>query len=273
MTFAVDALRHSGPVLCAGLDPSAQILAAWGLPDTPEGLTTWAAQAASAVLETGARVVKPQVAFFERHGLAGMRALAHLMATLRSTGVYVIADAKRGDIGTSVDGYAAAWLTTGADFEADALTLHPFHGVGSLGSTFDFAHSQGKTVFVLVATSNPEGIGLQSAATASGETVSQLVLREMADYVTRESLGWSAVGAVVGATVDWKKRGLSLDMFPDMPLLSPGYGAQGADFATAGSDFPSQNLVLPVSARGLLDGGVDEFIDRTRAAMAGLESP
>ncbi len=272
MTFAVDALRHSGPLLCAGLDPSAQIIAAWGLPDTPEGLAKWVERAVSAVLETGVRVVKPQVAYFERHGLAGMRALAHLMAALRSAGVYVIADAKRGDIGSTAGGYAAAWLTPGADFEADGLTVHPFHGVAALAPFFDLANSQGKTVFVLVATSNPESTGLQSAMSTEGDTVSQLVMGEIADYVTRESLSWSAVGAVVGATVDWKARGLELDLFPDMPLLAPGYGAQGADFALAGSDFPNQNLVLSVSARGLLDGGADEFISRTHAAIAVLGS-
>lgn len=272
MTFALDALRHTGPVICAGLDPSGEILTAWGLSDTPAGLTEWATLAGRAVLESGVRAVKPQVAFFERHGLAGMGTLAHLMATLKSAGVYVIADAKRGDIGSSVSGYAAAWLTPGADFEADALTLHPFHGVGSLVAAFHHAHAHQKTVFVLVATSNPEAVGLQSALTSAGQTVSRLVLDQISAEVAQHSLSWSAVGAVVGGTVDLKTRRVDLETVPNMPILVPGYGAQGADLGSVSSDFPHQSLVLPVSARGLLDGGVDEFVRRTRAAIAGVES-
>ncbi len=272
MTFAIEGFRHSGPVLCAGLDPSASILTAWGLSDTPEGLTQWVSLAVDAVENSGVRVVKPQIAFFERHGLAGMRALAQLMGTLRARGVFVIADAKRGDIGPSVEGYAEAWLTPGGDFEADALTLHPFHGVGSLVPAMSLAHTHEKTVFVLVATSNPEARELQAAVTHSGQSVSQRILHELSTYATEHALSSSAVGAVVGATIDHEASGLGLEAFPDLPILAPGYGAQGADIATAANAFPDHNCVLPVSARALLDGGPQEFVTRTQAAIGAVES-
>lgn len=272
MTFALEALWNSGPVLCAGLDPSSEVLAAWGVSDTPEGLTAFVGLAADAVSAAGVRVVKPQVAFFERHGLAGMRALAQLMGTLRASGVSVIADAKRGDIGASVAGYADAWLTPGSDFEADGLTLHPFHGVGSLGPAMSFAHTRHKTVFVLVATSNPEASALQTAVTPSGQTVSQRILHELSTYVAEHALSPYAVGAVVGATIDHEAAGLGLDNLPDLPILAPGYGAQGALLEEAVKTFPHQNCVLPVSARALLDGGAQEFVIRTLAAIALVEA-
>lgn len=272
MTFALDALRHSGPVVCAGLDPSPAILAAWGCSDTPEGLTEWVGSATEAVATSRLRVVKPQVAFFERHGLAGMRALALLMGGLRAGGVCVVADAKRGDIGSSVEGYAEAWLTPGADFEADALTVHPFHGVGALVPVMGLAETHHKTVFVLVATSNPEANTLQMAVTDSGETTSRHLLTELSHQIAQLALSPSAVGAVVGATIDQEARGLGLDQLPDLPILAPGYGAQGVDIARAVEDFPHQNLVLPVSARALSDGGADEFVHRASAAIAVVET-
>src|SRR6185312_4490132 len=93
-------------------------------------------------------IVKPQVAFFERFGSAGFAALEDVLAAARAAGLIVIADAKRGDIGTTMDAYARAWLTPGSPLEADAMTVSPYLGVGTLHSTFDLALSVDKGVFV-----------------------------------------------------------------------------------------------------------------------------
>ena len=266
MTIRIDAYRGQSPVLCVGLDPSPEILKAWNLPDSPEGLSQFVASASDAVVESGVTVCKPQVAFFERHGVAGMRSLAVLHGSLRAQGIFVVADTKRGDIGNSVDGYAQAWLTPGADFEADAMTLHPFHGTQSLTPAFELAHTHQKTVFVLAATSNPEATLLQSATTQSGESVSRSIVSDMERYVRQNKLSDGALGVVVGATVDQSALGLQLDQAPQMPILAPGYGAQGAKLSQVSHHFPHRDLVFPVSARALLDGGVEEFHTRVRAA-------
>jgi orotidine-5'-phosphate decarboxylase len=249
-----------------GLDPSPSILKAWELPDSAEGLRHWVARVSERLLHSGVTVVKPQVAFFERHGISGMSSLAQLQASLRAEGVFVIADTKRGDIGTSVEGYAHAWLTPGADFEADSMTLHPFHGTQSLASAFELAHTYQKTVFVLAATSNPEASALQSALSPGGETVSRSILSEIERYVQDNSVHRSTIGVVVGATANQQALGLRLETAPDMPLLAPGYGAQGADLSLVSQHFPHSNLVFPVSARALLDGGVEEFQTRVQEA-------
>jgi len=267
MSFGIDVFRGAGPVLCVGLDPSPAILHAWGLPDSAEGLGQWVTLVEEAMSGSGVRVAKPQVAFFERHGIHGMRALAQLQASLRADGLFVIADTKRGDIGNSVEGYAQAWLTPGADFEADAMTLHPFHGAQSLTSAFELAHTHEKTVFVLAATSNPEASIVQSAVTKSGETVSRSIVSDIERYVRDNHLPDAVLGVVVGATVDQKGLGLRLDSAVHMPILAPGYGAQGAKLSHVSDHFPGHDLVFPVSARALLDGGVEEFHTRVHQAL------
>jgi orotidine-5'-phosphate decarboxylase len=267
MTLPIHSFRGQGPVLCVGLDPSPAILQAWNLPDSPEGLSQFVAHASEAVVQSGVTVCKPQVAFFERHGVAGMRALAVLHGSLRAQGIYVIADTKRGDIGNSVEGYAQAWLTPGADFEADAMTLHPFHGTGSLTQAFERAHTHQKTVFVLAATSNPEASTVQSAITQSGETVSRSIVSDIVSYMQHNNLPDGVLGVVVGATVDQLALGLRLDQAPTLPILAPGYGAQGAKLSQVSDHFPHSDLVFPVSARALLDGGVEEFHARVHAAL------
>lgn len=266
MSIGIDVFQGEGPVLCVGLDPSPAILRAWGLADSAEGLASWVTLVEEAVTASGVRVVKPQVAFFERHGIHGMRALAQLQGSLRAEGLFVISDTKRGDIGTSVEGYADAWLTPGADFEADAMTLHPFHGTRSLISAFDLAHTHQKTVFVLAATSNPEAATVQSALTHTGETVSRAIVSEIERYREDKNYPRSVVGVVVGATVDHKALGLQLETVPHLPVLAPGYGAQGAELSQVSQHFPQRELVFPVSARALLDGGVEEFSTRVEAA-------
>ena len=128
------ALAARGP-LCVGIDPHAALLTSWGLPDSAAGVREFGLRTVDAAASR-VGVVKPQVSFFERFGSAGFTALEDVLQAARDAGLLAIADAKRGDIGTTMDAYASAWLTPGSPLEADALTVNPFLGVGTLDSTF-----------------------------------------------------------------------------------------------------------------------------------------
>ncbi len=158
MTFGArlaEAMEKFGP-LSVGIDPSPQMLSHWGLPDTPEGLLTMG-QAVVEASERSVAAVKVQMAFFERHGSRGIAALEQVLAFARHHSLITIMDAKRGDIDSTMAGYADAYLRPGSPLEVDALTLSPFLGFGSLAPALDIAKANGKGVFVLCLTSNPEG--------------------------------------------------------------------------------------------------------------------
>ena len=126
------AVHTSGP-LCAGIDPSASLLATWGLSDDAAGLRVFCRTCVEAFAGTVA-AIKPQVAFFERHGSAGMAELERLIADASTAGLIVIADAKRGDIDSTAEAYADAWLGDASPLAADAVTAHPYLGLGRLGA-------------------------------------------------------------------------------------------------------------------------------------------
>ena len=263
------ALTRNQPVICVGLDPHPAVLETFGCQDTPEGLHSWVQILLRQVLDAGVSVVKPQVALFERHGVAGMAALAVLMGELRAEGVFVIGDAKRGDIGSTMSAYASAWLSGGADFEVDALTLSPYLGVGSLAPALELAQVEGKAVFVLAATSNAEAFGLQSARVPDGSTIAAMVMADVAAWSQRAGSP-AGMGVVVGATLDQAKLGLDLSKHPEMPILAPGYGAQGAKLTEVAVHFPHSRHVVAVVARSVLDGGSASFPGRYAHALAEL---
>nr|WP_309491563.1 orotidine-5'-phosphate decarboxylase [Microbacterium sp. Se5.02b] len=171
------ALRARGP-LCVGIDPHAALLAAWGLTDDAQGVREFGLRTVEAAAGRVA-IVKPQVSFFERFGSQGIAALEDVLAAARAAGLLVIADAKRGDIGSTMDDYARAWLTPGSSLEADALTVNPFLGVGALDGAFALAAQHGKGLFVLAATSNPEAQHLQRSTDRAGTTVSASIITEV----------------------------------------------------------------------------------------------
>jgi len=153
--------------LCVGIDPHAHLLESWGLPASASGVREFGLSVVEATAGR-AGIVKPQVAFFERFGAAGYAALEEVIAAAREAGLLVIADAKRGDIGTSVAAYAESWLTPGSPLEADAMTIAAFQGVGSIDEPMRLAESTGKGLFVLAATSNPEAAAIQQAVVQTG---------------------------------------------------------------------------------------------------------
>lgn len=251
------ALVARGP-LCVGIDPHAALLSSWALADSAAGAREFGLRVVDAA---AGRVgfIKPQVSFFERFGSLGYAALEDVLRAARDAGVIVIADAKRGDIGTTMDAYAAAWLTRGSALEADAVTVNPFLGVGALESTFELAHRGGKGVFVLAATSNPEAADLQRAQTAASQAVSAEIVAQVStrNAQTTQADEWGSLGLVIGATVDWTDAGLA-PFTPAAPILAPGFGAQGAGPAELRARFASSApMVIAAESRSILAAGPD----------------
>ena len=211
--------------LCVGIDPHPHLLEAWGLSVDVDGLRTFTLRCVEAFAETAA-VVKPQVAFFERFGSRGFAVLEEALAGLREQGCLSLADAKRGDIGSTMAGYAQAWLGEDSPLCSDAVTVSPYLGVGALRPVFDLAEDTGRGVFVLAATSNPEAVALQSLS-VGGRSVAQRVVDELAQRNASAAGSDNTVGAlgvVVGATLEAPP---ALDQL-NGPVLLPGVGAQGA---------------------------------------------
>lgn len=257
---AVDRL---GP-LCAGIDPSSELLAAWGLGDDAAGLRAFCRICVDA-FAGAVPVIKPQVAFFERHGSAGVAVLEELLAAAAAAGLLVLVDAKRGDIDTTAAAYADAWLGEGSPLAADAVTVHPYLGLAALAPLVVLAGRTGRGVMVVTRSSNPEGRDLQEAVTRSGVSVEESLLAEIAAWNRSPGIPTGTVGAVVGAT-------LPASVFPLSQLggviLAPGLGAQGAQPADLADRFAGcrPGSVLASSSRSLLAAGPDP-VDLRRTAL------
>jgi orotidine-5'-phosphate decarboxylase len=256
------AVGTHGP-LCVGVDPSARLLTDWALTDDPAGLRSFCHTCVEAFAGAVA-VIKPQVAFFERHGAAGMAELERLIAEAQSAGLVVIVDAKRGDIDSTADAYAEAWLSESSPLAADAVTAHAYLGLGALAPLVRLAGETGRGVIVVARSSNPEGRSLQLATTAEGSAVEDMLLGEIAALNASAAVPTGAVGAVIGAT-------LSPSNFPLSQLggiiLAPGLGAQGAEPADIATRFAgcAPGTVLPSSSRGVLRHGPDPAAMRREA--------
>lgn len=261
--------------VCVGIDPHAYLLADWGLPDSAAGLRDFSLRVLDAVVGR-AGIIKPQVAFFERHGAAGYGALEQVISAARSAGVLVIADAKRGDVGTSVEAYGQAWLERGSPLESDAMTVSAFQGVGSLSAVLELAHANGKGLFVLAATSNPEAAVLQQAKTLSGETVAAAIVGGVTSWNSSHPAPVpnlpGPVGLVLGATLDLSDFGIERAHLGNTPILAPGFGHQGARVADIsriyGSAAPSVIVTASRSVLAAGPSGIAGAIDRLTAEVA-----
>jgi orotidine-5'-phosphate decarboxylase len=250
------AVARTGP-LCAGIDPSSELLAGWGLTDDGPGLHQFGLRCVEAFAGV-VPVVKPQVAFFERCGSAGMAALEAVLEEARRAGLLVIADAKRGDIGSTMEAYARAWLDPDSPLRADAVTAAPYLGLGALQPMVDLAGSTGRGVLVVARSSNPEGRPLQQARTDEGRgpAVEDMLLAGIAELNGSGRIPTGTVGAVVGATLG--PSGFRLADLGGV-ILAPGVGAQGGTAAGVGSLFGEcpAGTVLASSSRSLLAKGPD----------------
>jgi orotidine-5'-phosphate decarboxylase len=249
------ALAAERSALCVGIDPSAESLDGWGLADDLEGLRAFCERMVEACAPLTA-VIKPQAAFFERHGPAGMEVLRQTVEGIKSHGALAIIDAKRDDIGSTAVAYGDAFLGPRSPFGGDAMTLSAYLGLGSLAPIFDIAKREEAGVFVLVRSSNPEGSELQQARLPDGRSVAehvadQITARNRAD----EPNGLGFIGAVLGATQGREAADLA-DRLPNSLLLVPGIGAQGATIGDVRRDFGRHfSRVIPSMSRGIARAG------------------
>ncbi|WP_082481958.1 orotidine-5'-phosphate decarboxylase [Aeromicrobium sp. Leaf245] len=256
------AMDAYGPA-CIGIDPHGALLEAWGVGDTLEGLDRFAAACVEAFAgQVG--FAKPQSAFFERFGARGVSILERTLQDLRHTGTLTILDVKRGDIGSTAEAYADAYLDEDSPFAADAVTVSPYLGFGSLRPFLDVAEKNDAGVFVLALTSNPEGPEVQHAASASGRTVAGDVLAALR-AANEGASPMGSYGAVVGATIGETDEDLDVNG----PLLAPGFGSQGGTVDDLRRIFGDvAHLVLPSTSRQVLSAGPD--VDALRAAAVAV---
>jgi orotidine-5'-phosphate decarboxylase len=288
-----DAVAARGP-LCVGIDPHAPLLAAWGLSDDPAGLARFTDTVVDA-LAGHVAVLKPQLAFYERHGSRGIAVLEDAVARARAAGALVLLDAKRGDIGSTMDAYAD-YLRPGHPLAVDAMTVSPYLGPGSLQPAVDTARLTGGGLFVLARTSNPDAGTLQHAVVGGppsglGKSAAQVVvdtvrgwntpgwvvgdplpdIGAVRDLSSRWGAATGSFGVVVGATL----RDLDVDLAGlGGPVLAPGLGAQGGSVADLRRLFGAGNAVVPTVSRDVLEAGPDPAAlraaaDRWTAELAG----
>lgn len=263
------AMRERGP-LCVGVDPHAQLLRDWGLEDSPAGLERFSRTVVEALAGQVA-VLKPQAAFFERHGSRGIAVLERVVADARSAGALVLMDAKRGDIGSTVQAYADAYVHPSSPLCSDAVTASPYLGFGSLQPLIDTALEHGNGVFVLALTSNPEGAEVQHARGTDGRSVAGTIL----DHVRTANAGGEplgSIGCVVGATVGSAGGATVGDLRVNGPLLAPGIGAQGAKVTDLRDFFgPALPAVVPAVSREILRAGPDPADLRSTASTINVQ--
>ena len=285
-----DAFAQYGQ-LCVGIDPHAALLEEWSLPDDVRGLETFAKTVVNAAAGR-VGVVKPQVSFFERFGSRGFAVLEEIGQLAAEAGLLVIMDAKRGDIGSTMEAYFEDWIGKSAPFHSDALTLSPYLGLQSLMPTIGSAFELGKGVFVLSATSNPEGEKLQTAQvegiagldpdgnpiTTDAMTVAQAIwggLGQINSVTAGAGELMGSAGAVLGATLNLNKFGLgavtTLPQEVHTPILAPGFGAQGAQLSEVSKLFGvAAGQVVASVSRSVLSAGAEGIVAAIDAAKAEL---
>jgi orotidine-5'-phosphate decarboxylase len=253
--------------LCVGIDPHDYLLDIWELERSAVGAREFGLRVLDACVGV-AGVIKPQVSFFERFGSSGFAALETVLSRAREAEVLVIADAKRGDIGSTMDGYAHAWLSPESPLSSDALTVAPYLGVSSLESVVETAQANERGLFVLGVTSNTEATTVQSARlTDSGEAVAAHVVRSVRNLAKADTSedAVSSVGVVIGASTDLASYGLSETDLEGLPILAPGFGAQGAHVRDARSRFGRASSTLIVAqSRSILESGREGVADAVR---------
>lgn len=270
------AMEEHGP-LCVGIDPHDHLLDAWGLPRTAAGVREFSLRTVSE-LAGNVAAVKPQSAFFEQYGSAGVAALEETLAACRERGLISVLDVKRGDIGSTMGAYARAYLDPASALAADSITVSAYLGFGALDPAFELAKAHDRGVFVLALTSNPEGAEVQHARRAeavagfgdsvAGSIVSQVAARNAAD-------GASRFGLVVGATIGSAARELGFDPTAcNGPILAPGVGAQGAGIneliEVFGRDAISGNQILATTSRAVLSAGPQGLREAAKALNESL---
>lgn len=283
------AMGEHGP-LCVGIDPHEHLLQAWGLPASAAGVREFSLRAVSELAGCVA-AVKPQSAFFEQYGSAGVAALEDTLAACREAGLISVLDIKRGDIGSTMGAYARAYLDPVSSLAADSITVSPYLGFGALEPAFEIAEAHDRGVFVLALTSNPEGPEVQHALrdgqSVAGAVVAQVAERNAAELDAEETRAGTPgagepeaerlgrFGLVVGATIGDAARELGIDPSTCRgPILAPGVGAQGAGVRELrdvfGADAIANRQILATASRAVLRAGPQGIRDAARALNAAL---
>ena len=254
-----------GPLVW-GLDPSGAVLRSWGLDDSPDGLDRFV-DVAMEVAVGAVGLLKPQSAFYERHGWRGIRTLGRLITEARQAGLLVILDAKRGDVGSTNEAYAEAYLGIDAAMPVDALTVHPYLGFGAMDAFVERASQAGSCLLVVTRSSNPDGRCVQAARYENGTSVEAGLLEEIGRRNAQLAPGViGPIGAVIGPT----------QMQPELDLasanaiyLAPGVGAQGATPSDVAQVFHAcRDRVMPSASRFLLEAGPE--VSKLRAEVEAL---
>ena len=258
------AMAEFSPI-CIGIDPSESELDNWELPDSAAGAREYGLRIIdSAQGKLG--IIKPQVGFFERFGSLGYQTLEEIIREARDAGLIVIADAKRGDIGSTMLGYASAWFGDDSPLRSDALTVSGYLGPESLRETLNYAQDVQGGLFMLAATSNPEAAQLQQAIIQGG-TVANSVIS------AAKEIGQGEMGVVIGATQNLSEFGIERIASEDIgiPILAPGFGAQGARLEDLKLIFgASSHRVVAAMSRELTKNGPEQIgslIDRAKAKL------
>jgi len=252
----ISRVRELGHPLCLGLDPHLdKIPALFRRGDMAPALQETAKAVEEflfAILDRAegrVALVKPQIAFFEQLGWHGVEVLARVVDRAHSLGLMVLLDAKRGDIGSTAEGYARAYLDPGSPVEVDAITLNPYLGLDSLEPFAARAEAHARGLFVLVKTSNPGSGDLQDLDLEGSKVYGAVAtaLAAMSQRLVGKETGWSSLGVVVGATYPGEAQAIR-ERLPNALFLVPGYGAQGGSAADAVKGF--------VSGPSGLEGGI-----------------
>jgi orotidine-5'-phosphate decarboxylase len=243
--------------LCVGIDPSAALLKQCGFPNSPEGALAFGLRVLQSV-NFQLSIIKPQSAFFERFGSAGLQALEELVREARAREVLVLLDGKRGDIDTTGAAYAEGYFSATTTLRVDAVTTHAYLGLGALKPFIKTALENEGGIFVVVRSSNPEGAGLQLARMADGTSVAQHLSAEITRLNQMNgSASLGPIGAVVGATCDDADE--VAGAMPGSFILAPGVGAQGATMRDVKARMPrARGRVLPSVSRGILANGTSD---------------
>jgi orotidine-5'-phosphate decarboxylase len=247
--------------LCAGIDPSASMLERWGLPDTASGATEFSIRCVEA-FAGHAVAVKPNAAFFEQYGSAGMAGLESVLAAATELGLLTVGDAKRGDIPSTNAAYARAWLDSASTLAVDVVTISPYLGARALTPFFDVAEEHGRGVFVVVRSSNPEGRAVQLTRADDGRTLEE----ELMDEVSARP---EVVGAVIGLMAGVAPLALEKASF----YLAPGLWTQDASLDDLSAQFGGMapTPVLVNLSRALAVAGPDPDALRDAAIRARAE--
>jgi orotidine-5'-phosphate decarboxylase len=251
--------------ICIGIDPSESELDNWELPDSAAGAREYGLRIIDSAQDR-LGIIKPQVGFFERFGSLGYQTLEEIIREAKDAGLIVIADAKRGDIGSTMLGYASAWFGDDSPLRSDALTVSGYLGPESLRETLHYAQDVQGGLFILAATSNPEAAQLQQAL-IGGKTVAANVID------AAKEIGQGEMGVVIGATQDLKAFGIGhiTERDIEIPILAPGFGAQGARLEDLKEIFgASSHRVIASMSRELTKNGPEQLghmIDKAKAKL------